>query len=87
MVMLCPTRLPIGGFERPRNYGNAPCTHLLNREPRGSPKRAGKVLHLLFGRHVPAVEPAKPALATPAHRCARRRNLRLIGATRPCGRP
>jgi hypothetical protein len=47
--MPCPTRLPIGGFERPRNYGNAPCTYLLNLEPRGSPKRAGTVFHLLFG--------------------------------------
>jgi hypothetical protein len=47
--MLCPTRLPTGGFERPRNYGNAPCTYLLKLEPRGSPKRAGTVFHLLFG--------------------------------------
>jgi hypothetical protein len=49
VAVLCPTRLPIGGFERPRNYGVAPCTYLLNLEPRGFRKRAGTVFHLLFG--------------------------------------
>jgi hypothetical protein len=43
-----------------RTHGNAPRTHLLNLEPRGSPKRAGTVFHLLNRRHVPAVEPANP---------------------------
>ncbi len=49
VAVLCPTRLPIGGFEKPRNYGDAPCSYLLNLEPRGFRKRAGTVFHLLFG--------------------------------------
>jgi hypothetical protein len=47
--MPCPTQLLIGRFERPRTYGNARCTYLLNLEPRGSPKRAGTLFHLLLG--------------------------------------
>ena len=49
VAVLCPARLPLGGFESPRNYGDAPCTYLLNLEPRGMLKRPGAVFHLLFG--------------------------------------
>ncbi len=47
--VLCPTRLPAGGFESPRSYGDAPCTYLIDLEPRGMLERAGEVFHLLFG--------------------------------------
>ena len=49
IAVLCPARLPLGGFEAPRNYGEAPCTYLLNLEPRVMLRRAGAVFHLLFG--------------------------------------
>ncbi len=49
VAVLCPARLPLGDFESPRNYGDGPCTYLINLEPRGMLKRAGAVFHLLFG--------------------------------------
>lgn len=49
VAVLCPVRLPLGGFESPRNYGDAPCSYLINLEPRGMLKRAGAVFHLLLG--------------------------------------
>ena len=49
MNVLCPTRLPLGGFESPRDYGEPPCSYLIDLEPRGMLKRPGTVFHLLFG--------------------------------------
>lgn len=49
VAVLCPGRLPLGGFESPRNYGDAPCSYLFNLEPRGMLKRTGAVFHVLFG--------------------------------------
>lgn len=84
VAVLCPTRLPLGGFESPRNYGDAPCSYLINLEPRGMLERAGAVFHLLFGGTCepwdlqtnngrwPAVLTAVPAGA----------DLRLIGTAR-----
>ena len=83
VAVLCPTRLPTGGFERPRNYGDAPCTYLLNLEPRGFRKRAGIVFHLLFGGtcrpwDLQTRDGRWPARLTPARPGE---DLRLIGAT------
>lgn len=83
VTVLCPARLPLGGFESPRNYGDAPCTYLINLEPRGMLKRAGAIFHLLFGgtcrpwdlRTQDGRWPAVP----PAARAAD--DLRLIGNT------
>lgn len=49
VVVLCPERLPKGGFEAPQPYGDPPCTYLLNLEPRGAGRRAGSIFHLLLG--------------------------------------
>ena len=49
IAVLCPTRLPTGGFETPRNYGDAPRSYLLNLEPSGFRNRAGAIFHLLVG--------------------------------------
>ncbi|MCA1700121.1 MAG: hypothetical protein LC790_14935, partial [Actinobacteria bacterium] len=49
VAVLCPARLPTGGFEKPHNYGDAPCSYLLNLEPRGFRNRTGTIFHLLFG--------------------------------------
>ena len=49
IAVLCPTRLPTGGFEAPRNYGDALRSYLLNLEPRGFRNRAGTIVHVLFG--------------------------------------
>mgnify|MGYP006952613980 CR=1 FL=1 len=49
IAVLCPRLLPEGGFEVPREYGNGPCTYLLNLEPRGMNQRPGSVFHLLIG--------------------------------------
>ena len=83
VAVLCPTRLPIGGFERPRSYGDALCSYLLNLEPRGFRKRAGTVFHLLFGGTCRPWDlqtrdgrwPARLTAARPGE------DLRLIGAT------
>ena len=83
VAVLCPTRLPSGGFERPRNYGDAPCTYLLNLEPRGFRKRAGTVFHLLFGGTCRPWRLQTRDGRWPARLAAVRRgeDLRLIGAT------
>lgn len=83
VAVLCPARLPLGGFESPRNYGDAPCTYLINLEPRGMLKRAGAVFHLLFGgtcrpwnlRTQDGRWPAVPSTARAGD------DLRLIGST------
>ena len=49
IAVLCPSRLPTGGFETPRNYGDAPRSYLLNLEPSGFRNRAGAIFHLLVG--------------------------------------
>lgn len=49
IAVLCPAQLPLGGFKAPRDYGDAPCTYLVNLEPRVLHTRAGGVFHLLFG--------------------------------------
>ena len=83
VAVLCPARLPLGGFESPRNYGDAPCAYLINLEPRGMLKRPGAVFHLLFGgtcrpwdlRTQDGRWPAVTSAARPGD------DLRLIGNT------
>lgn len=86
VAVLCPTRLPIGGFERPRDYGNAPCTYLLNLKPRGSPKHAGTVFPLIFGGTCRPWN-LQTRARQPGSLLRAGEGLRLIGATSPRGGP
>lgn len=81
--VLCPTRLPTGGFEAPRNYGDAPCTYLINLEPRGFLNRTGTVFHLLFGGTCQPWNLRTRGDRWPAELTAPRssKDLRLIGTT------
>ena len=83
IAVLCPTRLPLGGFESPRDYGDAPCTYLLNLEPRGMLRRAGAVFHLLVGGTCRPWSLRTRAGRWPADRAAvgGGLDLRLVGTT------
>ena len=83
VAVLCPARLPLGGFESPRGYGDAPCTYLIDLEPRGVARRPGTVDHMLFGGTCRPwdMRPRHgrwPATSAPARAGV---DLRLIGST------
>ena len=84
VAVRCPRVLPRGRFELPRSYGVAPCSYLLNLEPRGGALREAPLFHVLFGgrcgRWSLVVRGGRwPAAAPPAD--ARRRGLDLrLGA-------
>lgn len=81
VAVLCPARLPAGGFEPPRNFGDAPCTYLINLEPRGMSQRAGAVFHLLFGGTCRGWDLRTRGARWPAHlaRAEAADDLRLVG--------
>lgn len=87
VVAPCPSLVPVGGFERPRQFGVPPCAPLLDVEPRGLADRPGAVFHLLLGRRcapwdLRVRDGRWPARAFTAAERRDGQDLRLAGALR-----